>query len=140
MYTYTYIHVHIFISYIYTNTHTHAHAHIFILIQVGYDWIDGLKAHANSVVDDTMFAFREHRFPYNTPQSKEAYYVRDIFENNYPQQTCIETVSGGFSVACSTAKAVEWDEEWKAAALSGSSGDQSGRAVKGVHDSATKCF
>eukprot|EP00802_Teleaulax_amphioxeia_P000911 Tamp_00912.p1 GENE.Tamp_00912~~Tamp_00912.p1 ORF type:complete len:630 (+),score=163.58 Tamp_00912:330-2219(+) len=107
---------------------------------VGYDWIDGLKAHANTVVDDTMFAFREHRFPYNTPQSKEAYYVRSIFENFYPQQTCIETVSGGFSVACSTAKAVEWDEEWKAAALAGSSGDQSGRAVKGVHDSATKCF
>ena len=40
-------------------------------------------------------------------QSKEAYYVRSIFENFYPQQTCIETVSGGFSVACSTAKAVE---------------------------------
>ena len=77
---------------------------------------------------------------YCATQSKEAYYVRSIFENFYPQQTCIETVSGGFSVACSTAKAVEWDEEWKAAALAGSSGDQSGRAVKGVHDSATKCF
>ncbi len=163
---------------------------------VGYDWIDGLKAHAAAVIDDTMFAFREHRFPYNTPATKEvcvcvcvcggggglvyvcvcvcvcvllvcvyvhiciliymytkhtrthahthtrtqAYYVRSIFENFYPQQTCIETVSGGFSVACSTAKAVEWDAEWMAAAASGSAGDQSGRAVKGVHDAATKCF
>jgi hypothetical protein len=49
-------------------------------------------------------------------------------------------VEGGFSVACSTAKAAEWDEEWKAAAAAGSTGDQSGRAVKNVHDSATKCF
>ena len=80
------------------------------------------------------------RFPHNTPQTKEAYYVRSIFENFYPQQTCIETVEGGFSVACSTAKAAEWDEEWKAAAASGSMGDQSGRAVANVHDSATKCF
>ena len=38
---------------------------------VGYDWIDGLKAHAAAVIDDTMFAFREHRFPYNTPATKE---------------------------------------------------------------------
>ena len=42
--------------------------------------------------------------------------MRSIFESFYPHQTCIETVPGGFSVACSTAKAVEWDEEWKAAA------------------------
>jgi asparagine synthase (glutamine-hydrolysing) len=48
--------------------------------------------------------------------AQEAYYVRSIFESFYPHQTCIETVPGGFSVACSTAKAVEWDEEWKAAA------------------------
>ena len=38
---------------------------------VGYDWIDGLKAHAAAVIDDTMFAFREHRFPYNPPATKE---------------------------------------------------------------------
>jgi len=76
----------------------------------------------------------------HTHTRTQAYYVRSIFENFYPQQTCIETVSGGFSVACSTAKAVEWDAEWMAAAASGSAGDQSGRAVKGVHDAATKCF
>ena len=61
---------------------------------VGYDWIDGLKAHANRVVDDTMFAFREHRFPYNTPGTKEAYFARSIFESFYPNETCIKTVPG----------------------------------------------
>merc|ERR1719298_128671 len=50
---------------------------------VGYDWIDGLKAHANRVVDDTMFAFRAERFPHNTPGTKEAYYSRMIFEQYF---------------------------------------------------------
>jgi hypothetical protein len=31
-------------------------------------------------------------------------------------------------------QAIEWDEEWKAAHAAGSMLDQSGRAVKGVHD------
>jgi len=43
----------------------------------------------------------------------------------------------GPSVACSTAKAVEWDAEWKKAADAGSMLDQSGRAVD-VHDDAAK--
>lgn len=107
---------------------------------VGYAWIDGLKEHANKVVDDYLFSIRAERFPYNTPSTKEAYYGRMLFEQHFPQSPAAGTVPGGPSVACSTAKAIEWDEAWKAAAAAGSMLDQSGRAVAGVHDSATKVF
>eukprot|EP00283_Hemiselmis_rufescens_P011204 CAMPEP_0173435942 /NCGR_PEP_ID=MMETSP1357-20121228/15668_1 /TAXON_ID=77926 /ORGANISM="Hemiselmis rufescens, Strain PCC563" /LENGTH=644 /DNA_ID=CAMNT_0014400983 /DNA_START=52 /DNA_END=1986 /DNA_ORIENTATION=- len=107
---------------------------------VGYDWIDGLKEHCARVVDDYMFSIRAERFPHNTPGTKEGYYARMIFEQLFPSKTAAETVPGGPSVACSTAKAVEWDEAWKKAYEAGSMLDQSGRAVDGVHDSATKCF
>lgn len=40
------------------------------------------------------------------------------------------TVPGGASVACSTAKAVEWDASWS------NNLDPSGRAALGVHTSA----
>lgn len=40
------------------------------------------------------------------------------------------TVPGGASVACSTAKAVEWDASWS------KNLDPSGRAATGVHNSA----
>ena len=40
------------------------------------------------------------------------------------------TVPGGASVACSTAKAVEWDAAWS------NNLDPSGRAALGVHSSA----
>lgn len=40
------------------------------------------------------------------------------------------TVPGGPSVACSTAKAVEWDQAWS------NNLDPSGRAALGVHNSA----
>lgn len=43
------------------------------------------------------------------------------------QKSAILTVPGGPSVACSTAKAVEWDAQW-----SGNL-DPSGRAALGVH-------
>jgi asparagine synthase (glutamine-hydrolysing) len=39
-------------------------------------------------------------------------------------------VPGGPSIACSTAKAIEWDAQWS------NNLDPSGRAALGVHDSA----
>lgn len=40
------------------------------------------------------------RFPHNTPQTKEAYYYRTIFEEFYPQPSAASTVPGGPSIAC----------------------------------------
>uniref|UniRef100_A0A804NIQ5 Asparagine synthetase [glutamine-hydrolyzing] n=1 Tax=Zea mays TaxID=4577 RepID=A0A804NIQ5_MAIZE len=94
---------------------------------VGYSWIDGLKAHATSNVTDKMLSNAKFIFPHNTPTTKEAYYYRMVFERFFPQKSAILTVPGGPSVACSTAKAIEWDAQW-----SGNL-DPSGRAALGVH-------
>ncbi|AZG72958.1 asparagine synthase B [Shewanella livingstonensis] len=97
---------------------------------VGYSWIDGLKAHAAENVDDVQFANAKFRFPYNTPESKEAYFYRSFFEEFFPLASAAETVPGGKTVACSTPEALLWD-----ASLQGIN-DPSGRAVKNVHASA----
>lgn len=47
-----------------------------------------------------------------------------------PKNAARSTVPGGPSVACSTAKAVEWDAAWS------KNPDPSGRAALGVHDAA----
>merc|ERR1712086_641826 len=88
---------------------------------VGYGWIDSLKDYANMHVSDKDFAAAEHVFAYNTPATKEAYMYRKIFSEHFPQLSAAETVPGGPSIACSTAKAIEWDESFKRMA------DQSGR-------------
>ncbi|KAJ0575655.1 putative asparagine synthase (glutamine-hydrolyzing) [Helianthus annuus] len=97
---------------------------------VGYSWIDGLKDHAELHVTDKMMLNASHIYPHNTPQTKEAYYYRMTFEQFFPQNSAILTVPGGASVACSTAKAIEWDAAWS------NHLDPSGRAALGVHDSA----
>uniref|UniRef100_Q4AC05 Asparagine synthetase [glutamine-hydrolyzing] n=1 Tax=Brassica campestris TaxID=3711 RepID=Q4AC05_BRACM len=94
---------------------------------VGYSWIDGLKDHANKHVSDAMLTNANFVFPENTPLTKEAYYYRAIFEKFFPKSAARATVPGGPSVACSTAKAVEWDAAWKGNL------DPSGRAALGVH-------
>lgn len=97
---------------------------------VGYSWIDGLKAHAATVVDDKELANAHFRFPYNTPDTKEAYFYRCFFEERFPLESAAKTVPGGKSVACSTPEALAWD-----ASLQGVI-DPSGRAVRSVHTAA----
>ena len=104
---------------------------------VGYSWIDGLRDYAAAEVSDAQFAARAHRFPVNTPTTKEGYLYRSIFEEHYPQPSAVATCKGGPSVACSTAKAIEWDAAFKAMAES-TGGECSGRAVAGVHNAAYK--
>ena len=96
---------------------------------VGYSWIDTLKEVAAAQITDRQLANAHFRFPYNTPTSKEAYFYREIFEELFPLPSAAECVPGGPSVACSSAKAIEWDESFK------NMDDPSGRAV-GVHQSA----
>ena len=94
---------------------------------VGYGWIDGLKAHADDLISDREFAAAAARFPFNTPDTKEAYFYRRIFEQFYPGEACAATVPGGKSIACSSPAALVWDPAFAAMA------DPSGRAVRGVH-------
>ncbi|HKZ11414.1 MAG TPA: asparagine synthase B [Rhodanobacteraceae bacterium] len=94
---------------------------------VGYGWIDGLKAHADDSVSARELAAAASRFPFNTPDTKEAYFYRRIFEQFYPGDACAATVPGGKSIACSSPAALAWDPAFAAMA------DPSGRAVRGVH-------
>ena len=98
---------------------------------VGYSWIDGLKAHAEAQVSDVEMSNAHHRFPFNTPTTKEGYYFRSIFASHFPSDSAAETVPGGPSVACSTPTAILWDEAFSKMT------DPSGRAV-GVHAAAYK--
>ncbi|KAK9686835.1 asparagine synthetase [Basidiobolus ranarum] len=85
---------------------------------VGYSWIDSLKDKAEELVSDDKFAKAAERWPKDTPQTKEAYWYREIFEEHFPQEACTESV-------------VRWIPrgDW------GCPADPSGRAQK-VHNAA----
>ncbi|MBR4401959.1 MAG: asparagine synthase B [Flavobacteriales bacterium] len=97
---------------------------------VGYSWIDSLKQLTSSAVTDEQMAHAAQRFPINTPQNKEEYYYRSIFEELFPSNSAAMSVPSVPSVACSTAEALAWDASFK------NVNDPSGRAVKGVHENA----
>ncbi|KAF8343955.1 glutamine-hydrolyzing asparagine synthase [Cantharellus anzutake] len=107
---------------------------------VGYSWIDGqvyiftlraylvshisnpianrMKHYADNVVSDEVFSKRHETFPADTPDTKEGYVIREIFQGFFPSQTAADT-------------AVRWvpREDWGCAA------DPSGRSVK-IHNAA----
>ncbi|MFY2507945.1 asparagine synthase B [Vibrio pectenicida] len=95
---------------------------------VGYGWIDALKEVAESKITDQQMETANFRFPYNTPTTKEGYVYREIFEELFPLPSAAQCVPGGPSVACSSAKAIEWDESFQNCV------DPSGRAVQAVHN------
>ncbi|MCE7564515.1 asparagine synthase B [Aliivibrio fischeri] len=97
---------------------------------VGYSWIDTLRETAEAKVTDQQMESAKFRFPYNTPTTKEAYVYREIFEELFPLEDAAKCVPGGPSVACSSAKAIEWDESFQNCV------DPSGRAVQAVHNEA----
>jgi len=85
---------------------------------VGYSWIDGLKGHADHAIPDEIFEGRFERWPEGTPDTKEAYYLRDIFDSLFLSETAAQT-------------AVRWIPrgDWGCAA------DPSGRSVS-IHNAA----
>ncbi|MGO9983500.1 MAG: asparagine synthase B [Rhodomicrobium sp.] len=97
---------------------------------VGYAWIDSLKQQAEEQVSDEMMAQAPERFPRQTPTSKEGYLYRTIFDSIFKNPTACLTVPVGPSVACSTAEAFRWSQEFA------KRDDPSGRAVTGVHQEA----
>ena len=97
---------------------------------VGYSWIDTLKEMVNDEISDEQLANAHFRFPIQTPQNKEEFYYRSIFEGHFPSDAAALCVPQEASVACSTKIALEWDEAFK------NMNDPSGRAVAKVHDEA----
>lgn len=97
---------------------------------VGYSWIDTLKEVVDQEVSDDQMQNAHFRFPIQTPQTKEEYYYRSIFENHFPSDAAALSVPQEPSVACSTQIALEWDEAFKAM------NEPSGRAIASVHEQA----
>ncbi|MDN3486985.1 asparagine synthase B [Pseudoalteromonas sp. APC 3224] len=98
---------------------------------VGYSWIDTLKEYVNEQVTDQELANAKFKYPINTPDSKEAYFYRRIFESHFPGDASANCVPHGKSVACSTPEALAWDASFQ------NNADPSGRAT-GVHNEAYK--
>ncbi|MCL4127256.1 UNVERIFIED_CONTAM: hypothetical protein GTU68_031367 [Idotea baltica] len=84
---------------------------------VGYSWIDTLKEVVNEAVSDEQLANAKFRFPIQTPQNKEEFYYRSIFEEHFPSDAA-------------AAIALEWDAAFK------NMNEPSGRAIAKVHDKA----
>ncbi|EAU88464.1 asparagine synthase [Coprinopsis cinerea okayama7 len=85
---------------------------------VGYSWIDGMKQHAEDTITDEQFAKGAERWPEDTPATKEAYLIRQIFDDLFPSPAAAKT-------------AVRWIPrgDW------GCSSDPSGRSVS-IHNAA----
>jgi asparagine synthase (glutamine-hydrolysing) len=98
---------------------------------VGYGWIQSLRETAEREVSDAMLSNAHERFPLKTPETKEAYLYRRIFEQHFPQATCAACVPWERSVACSTETALKWDAAFQKMV------DPSGRAVLDVHEAPT---
>ena len=99
---------------------------------VGYSWIDTLKDLVEKEVTDEQMENAHFRFPAQTPQNKEEFYYRTIFESHFPSEAAALSVPSVPSVACSTPVALAWDKAFQ------NQNDPSGRAVANVHDKSYK--
>lgn len=48
-----------------------------------------MKAHAEETISDSDFAKRAERWPVDTPDTKEAYFIREIFESTFHPKSLI---------------------------------------------------
>ncbi len=99
---------------------------------VGYGWITTLKETAEREISDSMMRGATKRFPLKTPETKEAYLYRQIFESHFPSAAAVGCVPWERSIACSTETALKWDAAFQKMV------DPSGRAVMDVHAKAYK--
>ncbi len=85
---------------------------------VGYSWIDSLVEYCENKIPDSEFNKASQIFPHNTPTTKEAFLYRKIFEEFYPQESAVKSVS-------------KWVPKWQ------KSKDPSGR-VSSLHENHTE--
>lgn len=85
---------------------------------VGYSWIDSIKDYCNKIIPDEEFAAAAKKFPHNTPDTKEAFYFRKVFDKLFPEEHSAKTV-------------LKWIPKWQ------KNTDPSGRAAE-IHISTTE--
>lgn len=99
---------------------------------VGSAWIDACKSTAERKVSDEAFALASKTFPYQTPDTKEAYWYRCIFEKHFGNIPGADTtVLFQPSIACSTGIAAQWHENFKSCL--DPSGDAVEKAFQTIH-------
>uniref|UniRef100_A0AAY4EPL0 Asparagine synthetase [glutamine-hydrolyzing] n=1 Tax=Denticeps clupeoides TaxID=299321 RepID=A0AAY4EPL0_9TELE len=54
------------------------------VMSVKKSWYSSLQDHIESEVNDNLLVKDSHRFPFNPPRTKEAYFYRQIFEKHFP--------------------------------------------------------
>lgn len=60
---------------------------------VGYEWIDSIRKYAESQISDDEFSAANSSYPLNTPQTKEAFYYRVLYEEMFPGDSYASTVT-----------------------------------------------
>ena len=50
---------------------------------VGYNWVDAVKEYASKEISDEEFLDAQVKYPNNTPNTKEGYLYRKIFEEMF---------------------------------------------------------
>ncbi|MEE9391811.1 MAG: asparagine synthase B [Planctomycetota bacterium] len=103
---------------------------------VGYDWVDSLKAHAETRLGGQDFEESVARFGDDAPASPEMLWMRELFEERFVRgraagASALATVPRGKSLACSTPEALAWHREWSEGPV-----DMSGRAATDIHSGA----
>ena len=78
---------------------------------VGYNWIDQIIEYCARSVTDIEMQTAQKQFPINPPKTKEAFYIRKIFEKHFPSDHAAKTVK-------------RWTPKWQ------DNEDPSGRASK----------
>lgn len=86
------------------------------------------------VVSDEAFADRASRWPDNTPDTKEAYYIRDIFDGLFPTEAAASTAVRSVK-QCLPHMFTEKCYRWIPRGDWGCASDPSGRSVS-VHNAA----
>ena len=81
---------------------------------VGSEWIGALSAHAEMTVSLQQLKLAASRWPFQTPDTKEAYLYRLIFDELFSEISgSEETVIYQPSIACSSKPATEWHENFQ---------------------------
>jgi len=78
---------------------------------VGSDWIQALKDHAEKTVHN--FGKADETYPFQTPQTKEAFLYREIFTELFGTTAASTVFYSDDSCACSTARGLAWSDTFK---------------------------
>lgn len=95
-----------------------------------------MKDHANALITEEDFANAGERWSFDVPDTKEGYYIRQVFEGMFPSETAARTAVRWVTVVDSIVQyLIKVSSSWIPRGDWGCASDPSGRSV-GIHESA----